>query len=206
MYQAQLSALISFFQETILQKKWWRFFFSQELDFPRLDVLFRDSSLRAVSMGHPGNSIRLYHSPSSSLLWWKHCAKRFKYSHYIHNLNKKFDIITAMITFLFPFLKVEAKLGACLPSFLPGGKLCGRVINTLMDPAGTVSCNLICKEIIWVIDGDKQFLLDRGTLCLAPQMTFKSLLQQEKKGWCQDKWNHISSLKQAFNCLSWSLL
>lgn len=79
---------------------------------------------------------------------------------YIHNLNKKFDIITAMIIFLFPFLKVEAKLGACLPSFLPGGKLCGRVINTLMDPAGTVSCNLICKEIIWVIDGDKQFLLD----------------------------------------------
>lgn len=157
-------------------------------------------------MGYPDNYIVLYLSLSFSLIWWKYHAKRFKFPHYIHNLNEKFDIITAMITFLFPFLKVEAKLGAGLPSFLPGGKLCGWVINTLMDPAGTVSCNLICKEIIWVIDGDKQFLLDRRTLCLAPQMTFKSLLQEENKRWCQDKWNYILPLKQAFNCFSLSLL
>lgn len=60
-----------------------------------------------------------------------------------------------MIIFLFLFLKVEVKLGVCLLSFLFGGKLCGWVINILMDLVGIVFCNLICKEIIWVIDGDK---------------------------------------------------
>lgn len=96
--------------------------------------------------------------------------------YYIQNLDKKFDIKTATIIFLFSSLKVTARLGECLPSFPPGGKLCDWVINTLMDPAGTVSCNLICKEIIWVIDGDEQFLSDKSTLSLALQKTFESFL------------------------------
>lgn len=91
-------------------------------------------------------------------------------------LDKNFDIKTATIIFLFSSFKVAAKLGACLPSFPPGGKLCGWVINTLMDPAGTVSCNLICKEIIWVIDREKRLLLDNSTLSLALQKTFKNFL------------------------------
>lgn len=65
-------------------------------------------------------------------------------------------------------LKVAARLGACLPSFLPGGKLCDWVITTLVDPAGTVSCNLICKEIIRVIDRHKQLLSDKSTLSWTP--------------------------------------
>lgn len=86
-----------------------------------------------------------------------------KFSHYIQNSDKNSDMKTAMIIFQFSSLKVTARLGACLPSFLPEGKLCDWVINTLMDPAGTVSCNLICKEIIWVIDRHKQLLSDKST-------------------------------------------
>lgn len=103
-------------------------------------------------------------------------AGGLKFSLYIQDLDKKFDIKTATIIFLFSSLKVAARLRVCLPSFPPGGKLCGWVINTLMDPAGTVSCNLICKEIIWVIDGDKQLLSDKSTLSLALRKTFKKLL------------------------------
>lgn len=106
-------------------------------------------------------------------LW---CAGGLKFSYYIPNLDKKFDIKTATIIFLFSSLKVTARLRECLPSFPPGGKLCDWVINTLMDPAGTVSCNLICKEIIWVIDGDEQFLSDKRALSLALQKTFKSFI------------------------------
>lgn len=110
-----------------------------------------------------------------------------------------------MIIFLFSSLKVAARLGVCLPSFLPGGKLCGWVINTLMDPAGTVSCNLICKEIIWVIDGDKQLLSDKSALSLALQKTFKSFLPYKNKRWPQSQWGQTLSFKRTFNSLSHSL-
>lgn len=133
------------------------------------------------------------------------CIGGLKFSLYIQDLDKKFDIKTATIIFLFSSLKVAARLRVCLPSFLPGGKLCGWVINTLMDPAGTVSCNLICKEIIWVIDGDKQLLSDKSTLSLAVQKTFKSFLPQKNKRWSQGKWGQTSSFKLTLNCLLQSL-
>lgn len=135
-------------------------------------------------------------------LW---CAGGLNFSYYIQKLDKKFDIKTATIIFLFSSLKVTARLQECLPSFLPGGKLCDWVINTLMDPAGTVSSNLICKEIIWVIDGDEQFLSDKSALSLALQKIFESFLPQKKKRWSQGKWGQTSSFKLAFNCPSWSL-
>lgn len=135
-------------------------------------------------------------------LW---CAGGLKFSYYIPNLDKKFDIKTATIIFLFSSLKVTARLRECLPSFLPGGKLCDWVINTLMDPAGTVSCNLICKEIIWVIDGNEQFLSDKRALSLALEKTFKSFIPQKNKRWSQGKWGQTSSFKLAFNWLPWSL-
>ena len=99
-----------------------------------------------------------------------------KFSHYIQNLDMNSGIKTVMISFLFSSLKVAARLEARLPSFPPGGKSCDWVINTLMDPAGTVSCNLIGKEIIWVIDSDKQLLSDWSALSLTPPKTFKSFI------------------------------
>lgn len=83
---------------------------------------------------------------------------RLKFSHYIQNSDKNSNTKTAMIIFQFSSLNVTARPEACLPSFLPRGKLCDWVINTLIDPAGTVSCNLICKEIIWIIDRHKKLL------------------------------------------------
>lgn len=155
------------------------FFFSQNSN-DILTVVTKDHSLRKRSKRGRRNYIDSTNSWIALLsisfggegdLW---CAGGFKFSHYIQNLDKNFDIKTATIIFLFSSFKVAAKLGACLPSFPPGGKLCGWVINTLMDPAGTVSCNLICREIIWVIDRDKRLLLDNGTLSLALQKTFKN--------------------------------
>lgn len=106
-----------------------------------------------------------------------------KFSYYIPNLDKKFDIKIATIIFLFSFFESHSQAARMFAKFSAWRKIVWLSINTLMDPAGTVSCNLICKEIIWVIDGTSVLSDKRVEVWFRED--FQELYTTENKRWSQ---------------------